>query len=846
MFIVSLLVAPAFAAEYATDVLEPGNPGGWTSSLKTNDDTYKIEAGQTIEVDIWLKNAPGSANGGGAFIDFRGYTDKISYINCQRYDNGATELPGPWQAAAGNTLNEPLGEGTLIVLVGNLSAVAPDGNGDIIIAKVTFQCLVSGTADITASVVPDLPTWAPSPPWVDATITPKTLTLGECLVNEDCNDNLFCNGEELCDNGTCVNGPDPCPDDEFWCNGEPGCDEINNLCTPSQPRCQDDGLYCNGEESCNEDGNVCEQLNVPCTPDDDDPCTDQCDEPTNTCYVCNATGPDDECCITSAACATADICVVEYNDFYVDGTNGDNLNDGLTPATAWKTITHALNQVPSVMVLDDQNRAIVHVAASTYDTLMGGGDAETFPLIMVKYISLVGDDGYAGTIIDAEGTDNVIEFTKEADSGDTITLDGFTITGGVNFRGGGITVLWADPLISNCYVKDNIATDINGGGIYLQRSNARIYNCIIENNSANQQRGGGISCGNISSPDIINCTIVGNSCGCDTDESGGGISVGEDSAPSVMNTILWGNYRNCSPDPELNQILEQEGSLLTITYCCIQGGGFAGAGNTDQDPKFFGTGYHLMYGSSCIDSGDSGLSMVIPDTDIDKNERFDHCPTPDTGVGPFTYYDRGAREFQGDSDLDGIPDDGDSSCIIGDNPCSGGATENCDDNCLFDPNPGQEDADSDGLGDLCDNCINYSNGPLRGTCTKTTQYNYIVSTGQFCTEDTDCDDGEYCEKWQADNYPPGGNGIGDACDCEGNFDCDDGVTSADLAPFLDDWNQRNIYSNPCTNEDPCTGDFNCNGGVGADDVGKFLEDFNQRNTFNNPCPPCAEGAWCNY
>ena len=50
---------------------------------------------------------------------------------------------------------------------------------------------------------------------------------------------------------------------------------------------------------------------------------------------------------------------------------------------------------------------------------------------------------------------------------------------------------------------------------------------------------------------------------------------------------------------------------------------------------------------------------------------------------------------------------------------------------------------------------------------------------------------------QEDNYPPGGNDIGDACECEGDFDRD--------------------------------------GDVDGDDVGKFLEDFG-RFEFNNPCP----------
>ena len=54
-----------------------------------------------------------------------------------------------------------------------------------------------------------------------------------------------------------------------------------------------------------------------------------------------------------------------------------------------------------------------------------------------------------------------------------------------------------------------------------------------------------------------------------------------------------------------------------------------------------------------------------------------------------------------DTDGDGIPDDGDNSGVIGDNPCTGGIVADCDDNCVNTPNPTQTDSNGDGIGDVC-------------------------------------------------------------------------------------------------------------------------------------------------
>jgi hypothetical protein len=98
---------------------------------------------------------------------------------------------------------------------------------------------------------------------------------------------------------------------------------------------------------------------------------------------------------------------------------------------------------------------------------------------------------------------------------------------------------------------------------------------------------------------------------------------------------------------------------------------------------------------------------------------------------------------------------------------------------------------------------------------------------------------------QEDTYPPGGNGIGDACECEGDFDCDGDVDGEDSMRFKTDLG-RNAFFDACThNDDPCNGDFDCDGDVDGINAALFKRDFG-RNQFNNPCPSCEVEEWCIY
>ena len=94
--------------------------------------------------------------------------------------------------------------------------------------------------------------------------------------------------------------------------------------------------------------------------------------------------------------------------------------------------------------------------------------------------------------------------------------------------------------------------------------------------------------------------------------------------------------------------------------------------------------------------GDSLRNIYFADLPDGGNFRRFDFPLPDS-----------------DSDGDCILSDGDSSGTPGDNPCTGGDTVDCDDNCADTLNPDQADSDDDGIGDVCDsaNYHTYDNSP---------------------------------------------------------------------------------------------------------------------------------------
>ncbi len=106
--------------------------------------------------------------------------------------------------------------------------------------------------------------------------------LGEaCTTTRDCDDGCFCDGIELCIEGSCVAGTAPCGD-EVDCTDDV-CDEGARTCSyePDDTECADDDL-CNGAERCVPFAGCRPGLRLACS--DGDPCTVGSCDPSDGCH----------------------------------------------------------------------------------------------------------------------------------------------------------------------------------------------------------------------------------------------------------------------------------------------------------------------------------------------------------------------------------------------------------------------------------------------------------------------------------------------------------------------------------------------------------------------------------
>jgi hypothetical protein len=130
-----------------------------------------------------------------------------------------------------------------------------------------------------------------------------------CNRDSDCDDGMFCNGVETCIDGTCKDGPPIDCSDGISCTDD-SCNETTDFCDniPNNANC-DDGVYCNGEETCDARSDCLAGTPVNCQPgavcnEDSDQCEASlcsndgvCDpgEDCNSCPEDCISGPIEDC-----------------------------------------------------------------------------------------------------------------------------------------------------------------------------------------------------------------------------------------------------------------------------------------------------------------------------------------------------------------------------------------------------------------------------------------------------------------------------------------------------------------------------------------------------------------------
>ena len=371
-------------------------------------------------------------------------------------------------------------------------------------------------------------------------------------------------------------------------------------------------------------------------------------------------------------CVLAFVCCADAKFIYVDVHKGDDLNSGLQPNMAKKTIAAAI----SVAADNDQ----ISVYPGTYT---GSGNRNLSP--GSRNIVIQSYSGKELTIIDAEGQDRVFNIHSAPS---TAKIKGFTIRNGYTPTiltygggGGGVCLTSSSMTIEDCIITEcsgpegagmlvrnstgvkiidcvfinNTASHAsmtskaagvsiflssgiefkgcrfisnriegvghNGGAIYMYRYDASFSNCLFEGNHA--VNSGGVAFVEEAALQFDHCTFYGNSCG----GNGGCFWIGYTGAVHEVvctNSIFYdnscGNNRD-GPVAFVNGMGPAAGGIFRYGYCCINpqdidlsyyGGGTVHnlGGSINVDPMFANPGYWDT-GSSSWQAGDYHLKSMV-------------------------------------------------------------------------------------------------------------------------------------------------------------------------------------------------------------------------------------------
>ena len=635
-----------------------------------------------------------------------------------------------------------------------------------------------------------------------------------CTLTTQCQDGLYCNGTDGCSGGACTHTGNPCPGTQ--CNT---CQEDTNTCyDPAGTICTDDGLFCNGDEICNGSGS-CTHSGSPCPyatcVEANDECT--CFGSGESCEDNKFCNGDDYCLFgmcehVGDPCASQDLHCAEEVDrciCFIDAECNDG-NDCTDDRCETDGSCRGINNTAPC----DDGLYCNGVDTCGCGVCTHAGDPCTYPNVCYENtntcttreveVNLGFGSGNIGT------TDRQVNVQLRNPSKAVSGLQMNVCDEYDHLIATSCTVSSAAPELLNtkfdCAVNElengcaNVVLTPKGSTPINPNSTTRtIFNIGFDVGLCTTRSTACTNCGTdcyypgaTCSAGAANCYRYDRNKLCNCDQNG--CYSLEDICPPIDTGDVWVTISDLLVVDPFNSVL---GALAVPTpFANFE---IACDGNAD-----------CSRGSVCSNDTCSGGSCVHnPSGVVICSDGF-FCTSTDRCSGGF--------------------------CVGTGDTCGSIFLCNEETNACFSCT---DDADCDGVPDQGDNCSGIPNGPDGGFCTAGT------NSGTPCLEHCDCGlIASYCSTSQEDSYPPGGNNIGDACECEGNFDTDTDVDGTDASKFKTHFGRSKIQ-NPCTNVSTCNGDFECDQDVDGTDASLFKKDFG-RSSIKNPCPARVVTVWCSY
>jgi hypothetical protein len=231
----------------------------------------------------------------------------------------------------------------------------------------------------------------------------------------------------------------------------------------------------------------------------------------------------------------------------VTDSTGNTVRTGGGTATPTAAPAHAANVTAqpaaapvTIHVPADQPtiQAAIDAAANGDTVLVSDGTYKENINFKGKAITVTSVNGPATATIDGGGVDSVVTFNTGEGAGSV--LNGFTITNGNGFEGGGIFVSSSSTITNNVITAN---AGCNGGGGIAVNFAAPLVQGNTINNNAQGDCGGGIGGGGISiGGESSGTRIIGNIISNNTwGSGGGGIALFAAGGPLIQDNIITGN-----------------------------------------------------------------------------------------------------------------------------------------------------------------------------------------------------------------------------------------------------------------------------------------------------------------